>query len=121
MPEMVKKIYQCPVCKSRHNIEFPVDFAKNRSKFPFTYVCLHKFEGKAADVSDSQIDILTTLYLDANLDIRGVEAMKQEADNDIISKDDSTKMMETLTNHIIDLQTEYAKLEAKYNDLLAKQ
>ena len=66
------------------------------------------------------IDILTTLYIDANLAIRGVEGVRLTS-SDVISKDDSSEIVTKLTNYILQLQEENNELERKYNALLKKK
>ena len=120
MSDEVKKIYRCPICKMNHNISFAADFAKNRAKYPFTYVFLHTYEGDIKDVVHAGMNVLTTLFIDADLNIRGVEALQQEGSTDIVSKDDSVDIAQTLTNHILRLQADYDELLAKYKELEKK-
>jgi hypothetical protein len=118
MSENVIKKYMCPVCKINHDISFPKNMAKKYTSFPFTYVITHKFEN-STNVDEKNLDILTTLYIDANLSIRGVEAMKLTT-SDIISKDDSREMCVKLMNHITELQKNYDDLFTKYQELEKK-
>jgi len=119
MTEKVDKSYQCPICKKQHTIALPKDLAKNREKFPFAHVIMHKFDG-STNIDDAGIDILTTLYIDANLAIRGVEGVRLTS-SDVISKDDSSEIVTKLTNYILQLQEENNELERKYNALLKKK
>lgn len=119
MTEMIDKSYQCPVCKKQHVVSLQKNLANNRDKFPFAHVIMHKFDSTAS-IEDSAIDILTTLYIDANLAIRGVEAIRLTS-SDVISKQDSSEIVTKLTNHILQLQAEYAELQTKYNTLLKKK
>ena len=120
MVNMVKKIYMCPSCKKNHNIEFPADLAKNRSKYPFTYVFIHKFEGQGTDISEIEADILTTMYIDADLNIRGVETVKQEGVTDVVSKEVTNTVAQNLVEQIIQLQQDYNTLLGKYEELQVK-
>lgn len=120
MGNMVKKLYICPTCQMQHSIEFQADLAKTRSKYPFTYVYIHKFEGKPAAVEETGADVLTTLYIDAQLNIRGVETTKQDAITDIVSKETTKSMSDALTNHILQLQEDYNVLLKKYQELSEK-
>ncbi|UYP48387.1 hypothetical protein NEF87_004672 [Candidatus Lokiarchaeum ossiferum] len=125
-PNMVKKIFQCPICKRTHQIYFPPEFAKNRSKYPFTYIFIHSFQN-ADSIEDKDKDVLTTLYIDAHLNIRGVEAIIAEDDTNILSKEVSKAMVSKLTKVIMEMQIEhdqlaekYAVLRDKYNELVKK-
>ena len=117
--EKVRKIFQCPVCKSRHEIFFPPTFAANRSRFPFTYTFIHKLQN-ARSIEDTDKEILTTLYIDAQLNIRGVEALLTEDDTNIVSKEVSRAVISKLTTVILDMQEEYAALLKKYEALEKK-
>ncbi|RLI61230.1 MAG: hypothetical protein DRO88_13295 [Promethearchaeia archaeon] len=117
--DKVKKIYRCPVCKKTHEIYFPADFASNRSKYPFSYVFLHKYEN-SENIEDKDKEILTTIYIDAHLNIRGVEAIINEDDTNILSKDTSKEIIGKLTRFILELQEEHEILIKKYNELEKK-
>ena len=115
----IKKMYRCPICKKTHDIYFSPDFANNRSKYPFTYVFLHKFEN-SENIEDKDKDILTTIYIDAHLNIRGVEVLLNEDDTNILSKDTSKEIIGKLTGYILELQEEHEVLIKKYNHLEKK-
>ena len=115
----IKKLYRCPLCKKTHDIYFPADFANNRSKYPFTYVFLHKFEN-SENIEDKDKDILTTIYIDAQLNIRGVEVLLNEDDTNILSKGTSKEIIGKLTGFILELQDEHEILIKKYNNLEKK-
>ena len=115
----MKKMYRCPICKKTHDIYFPADFAKNRSKYPFSYVFLHKYEN-SENIEDKDKEILTTLYIDAQLNIRGVEVLLNEDDTNILSKDTSKEMIGKLSSFILELQDEHEILIKKYNNLEKK-
>ena len=115
----IKKIYRCSICKKTHDLYFPSDFAKNRSKYPFSYVFLHKYEN-SENIEDKDKDILTTIYIDAQLNIRGVEVILNEDDTNILSKDTSKDIIGKLTGFILELQDEHEILIKKYNDLEKK-
>ncbi|MHA2001193.1 MAG: hypothetical protein ACTSVU_03790 [Promethearchaeota archaeon] len=116
--EIVVRQYHCPVCKTRHNVELSSVLVKNKTYFPVSYFYLHKFEGETKgnlDLVDA--DVYTVLYIDKQLQIRGVEAATQDTDGNFISKQDVRKMMDYLTNHITDLQRSYDELALKYEKL----
>jgi hypothetical protein len=117
MNSKVKKIFFCPVCKKNHDIILDPLMAQNRPKYPFEHVYLHKF---ASDkIEEAGIDVLTTLYIDADLNIRGAEALKLIS-SDIFSKEDTSEIINKLNNHIIELQTQLEEMTRKYNELFAK-
>jgi len=115
----IKKLYRCPICKKTHEIYFHPDFANNRSKYPFSYVFLHKYES-SENIEDKDKEILTTLYIDAQLNIRGIEALLNEDDTNILSKNTSKEIIGKLTYHILELQDEHEILIKKYNNLEKK-
>ncbi|MHA1748304.1 MAG: hypothetical protein ACTSYF_06630, partial [Promethearchaeota archaeon] len=65
-------------------------------------------------------EILTTIYIDAHLNIRGVEAIINEDDTNILSKDTSKEIIGKLTRFILELQEEHEILIKKYNELEKK-
>ena len=91
---------------------FPNNFADNRSRYPFSYVYLHKYHDSPS-IEDFEKDILTTLYLDSNLNIRGVDALMLEDETNIQSKDDSKEIITKLMNTILELQEDYNRLSEK--------
>jgi hypothetical protein len=115
----IKKMYRCPICKKTHDIYFSPDFANNRSKYPFSYVFLHKYEN-SEKIEDKDKDILTTIYIDAQLNIRGVEVLLNEDDTNILSKDTSKEIIGKLTGFILELQEEHEILIKKFNNLEKK-
>lgn len=102
-----------------HNIYFPANFADNRVRYPFAYIFIHPHQ-KADSIEDLNKDVLTTLYLDAQLNIRGVEAIIAEDDTNILSKEVSKEMVSTLTKVIMEMQEDYKRLANKYRELEKK-
>lgn len=117
--KMVRKIFLCPICKVRHEIYFPLTFAENRSRFPFAYCFLHKFQN-AVNIEDTDKEILTTLYIDAQLNVRGVEANFSGEDTNIMSREVSQSIISKLTQVILDMQEEYSALLKKCEELKEK-
>ncbi len=116
----IKKTYRCPVCKTNHDISFSPDFGANRSQYPFTYVYLHPYEGDFKEIDEAGKVVLTTLFIDAHLEIRGVEAFMQETDIEVISKDESKGIVMKLLSHISQLQEDFDMLLSTYENLLRK-
>lgn len=120
LPPKVKKLYKCPVCQIQHEIAFDADLAKNQPKFPFGYIYLHKYQtSNPLNFEEVGIDILTTLYLDGDLNIRGVEAIKLLT-TDIFSKEDTAAIIQKMSNHVQELQQALDEMTRKYNELLIK-
>jgi hypothetical protein len=115
----ILKNYYCSICKKHHDITLPNDIAKNRESYPFAHIFLHKLEGNSSSIEDSGADILTTLYIDANLAIRGAEVKKLVA-GDIISKDDSKNIITELMEEMARLQDELTHLQKEYKELKAE-
>ncbi|MEX2682040.1 MAG: septum formation initiator family protein [Candidatus Sigynarchaeota archaeon] len=118
MENLIQKNYYCSICKRYHDITLPKDLAKNRESYPFAHIFLHKMEG-SNNIDDAGVDILTTLYIDANMAIRGSE-VKRLVTCDIISKDDSKNIVTELMEEMARLQDELTKLQAENKDLKAE-
>ncbi|MFO8020699.1 MAG: ubiquitin-like domain-containing protein [Promethearchaeia archaeon] len=103
-PSTVRKIYHCPVCKTNHTIKLPSNLSEDRKKYPFPYVFIHSSE-------DNKHDIVSMLYIDKHLQIRGSEAVKLENSN-LVSEDVSKQVVNKLTNIIMDLEDENFKLKS---------
>ena len=117
--ELVTRKYYCQICKTRHSIEFPSDFADDKSHYLFAYFYIHKYIGHdEKNIEKIGADIITTLYIDKNLVIRGSDVVLQDHEANIISKDDSQTMITILTEHINELQVAYDNLSEKYTALL---
>jgi hypothetical protein len=118
---MIHKTFQCKICNKIHEISLPENFAQGRTQYPITYVYIHRYESDSdADIENKDKDILTTLYIDANLTIRGVEVSFTEDDTNILSKETSKENNSKLSNTLKKLQTKYKELLKKYNKLLHK-
>ena len=101
--ESVLKIYHCPKCQTTHTIKLSKSMSENRDRYPFPFVFLHSMEEKLED-------LLTVLYIDANLDIRAVEIIELENSN-IFSEDLAKEITEKLMNEIMALQEENMQLK----------
>ncbi len=100
--------YVCDVCKSQHKVELPADLASKHTHFPFSYFHLH---GDAKDV-------LSTLYLDANLKVRGVETTKLDTGlDDIFSKGQMMSIVRNLMDELERWRKDYEVLKKKYDAL----
>jgi hypothetical protein len=100
--------YMCDICKTQHKVQLPADLASKHTHFPFSYFHLH---GDAKDV-------LATLYLDANLKVRGVEATKLDTGlDDIFSKGQMMSIVQNLMDEIERWRISYEELKKKYDAL----
>jgi len=100
--EYILRQYHCRVCKTTHKISLQKKISEKQSKFPFSYFFLH---GELKN-------ILTTLYLDKHLQIRGVD-VHQLTDDDIFSKDQVVSITSTLVGEIEELRKENEELQLK--------
>ena len=107
-PEYLNRVYNCPKCKIIHNIKIPKKITENRTSFPFPFVFLHSSE-------DNLEDLLTILYIDAQLHIRAVEIIEVENTN-IFSEELTKQITEKLMEKILSLEEENLHLK----ELLSK-
>ena len=108
MTDYITKQYNCKVCNETHKIELPKSLCDGRTKYPFPYVFLHG-EPK---------DILTILYIDKDLQIRGVEV--QQGNNDFFSKEYVVNMATSLIDEVDRLRIDNMKLMQDIDDLKDK-
>jgi hypothetical protein len=104
--EYVVKQYICPICKATHEVTLAKDLAANRTKFPFPYVYLHSREQSGGELQD----LLTILYIDANLQVRGTEIILVEGGN-IFSAELTRQITDKLTDRIAELEEENVRLK----------
>jgi hypothetical protein len=104
--EYIKRKYHCRVCDETHDIELNTSLSKNYEKFPFSYSFLH---GELRN-------ILTTLYLDKEIQIRGVDVQVLK-DDDLFSKDQVVEITETLMKEIERLRRENDNLQIELENL----
>ncbi len=100
--QSILRYYHCRVCDTTHEVSLQKKISEKQSKFPFSYFFLH---GELKN-------ILTTLYLDNDLEIRGVDVQKL-TDDDIFSKDQVVSITSTLVREIEDLRKENDELRLK--------
>ena len=102
--DSITRIYHCPKCKSTHTVKIPKDITKERSRFPFPYAFLHSSEGELQD-------LLTIAYLDAQLQIRGVDVIEIKDSEGIFSEKLTKDITEKLMDTIVNLQEENLRLQ----------
>ncbi len=111
MPETVVKKYNCKICKETHDVELNKGLLEGRERFPFPHVFLH------GDLKQ----LLTILYLDKDLQIRGAEVQNLRIDDaNLFSKDHTTSIVENLMNEIERLRLENEKLCKELDELKKK-
>ena len=107
--DCVSREYYCRICDQMHQIEISKDVVKSQSKFPFPFIFLH------GDLKN----LLTTLYIDKETQIRGVDVHELSDDN-IFSKDQAIKITTKLVGEIERLQEEIARLNKLITNLKKK-
>ena len=107
--ETVTRIYNCPKCKKTHSITLEKNLAENRRRYPFPHVFLHSSE-------EILEDLLTIIYIDAQLQIRAVDIIELEHTN-IFSEDMAKEIMEKLMDEIERLQKENIELKGLLNNV----
>ena len=81
--DIVKKRFSCKICNTTHEIVLNKNLLEGKTMFPFSHIYLH---GELKD-------ILTILYVDSDLEIRGVDTEILSMEN-IFSKE---HMMEIIS------------------------
>jgi hypothetical protein len=104
--EYVEKDFYCPLEKKKIKVNLARSLVQGKSNFPVSYMYIH------GPVND----ILTTLYIDANLSIRGVESVYLNNEDNIFSKEQTREMMLKLMEEFTAMQKENERLveELKY-------
>ena len=98
--------YQCNICNEIHKIKLNKDLKKGQKQFPFPYFFLH----------GALKNILTTLYIDKNFEIRGVD-VHELTHEDLFSKDQAKSITNTLIEEIERLRDENSKLREEIKRL----
>ena len=98
--DFITRNYYCRICNITHEIKLRKNLTEKQSKFPFSYSFLH---GELKN-------ILTILYLDKNLEVRGVD-VQQLRDDELFSKEQVISISSTLMEEIERLRTENEKLQ----------
>jgi hypothetical protein len=102
--------YYCRICKKRHLVKLAKNILMGREKYPFSYIFLH---GELKN-------ILTTLYIDKEAQIRGVD-VQELTDDDIFSKDQVITITRKLTDELESLRKENMLLYEKIKNLKKNQ
>ncbi|MFW9867113.1 MAG: hypothetical protein ACFFEN_13540 [Candidatus Thorarchaeota archaeon] len=109
-PEFLSRLYNCPKCKKTHTVKLQKDLIEKRSSYPFPYAYLHSS-------NENLKDLLTILYLDKQLQIRGVDIIEIQDSIGIFSEELTKKITDTLMNEIVNLQEENFKLTELLNKI----
>ena len=119
MTKFVRKMYYCRICKKSHKIKFPRTFAENQTRFPFVFFSIHKYSGNSDENNNKkEADVITTFYVDKNLTIRDVDVAWEDSSSNIMSENDTQKLVGFLTDTINEMQEQYDSLMEKYTKLL---
>lgn len=110
MSEEIDRKFYCEKCKKTHSIKLRKDLKTKQENFPFAYFYLH---GPVKD-------ILSTLYLDANLNIRGVESVRLKVNDKIFSMEHTMSIVQSLVEELTKTQQDYNILQEKYEMLQEK-
>ncbi len=113
MKETKRIRYKCSVCKMDHVIDIPLTLIENRKHYPVTYFAIHKFQGTVPeDQHMKDADILTSFYIDQNFHVRGTEGYLLDSSGNIMAQEDAEQLILFLTNHIIELQSSFEKIQS---------
>lgn len=104
--KFIVREYQCIICNEIHQIKLNKDLKRGQKQFPFPYFFLH------GDLKN----ILTTLYIDKNFEIRGVD-VHELTHEDLFSKDQVKSITNTLIEEIERLRLENSKLREELKRL----
>ena len=107
--DFVIRVYDCRLCKQQHEIKLSKQLSIDHEDYPFPYTFLH------GDLRN----ILTTLYIDQNLEIRGVD-VRELTDSDLFSKDQVLTITNTLMEEIEQLREENESLRDKLLTIMKK-
>jgi len=105
----INRIYNCPKCKKTHTVVLDKGLAEGRTRYPFPHVFLHSKE-------ENLLDLLTILYLDAQLQIRAIDIIELEKTN-IFSEEFTREIIDKLTNEIMSLQEENIQIKGILNNI----
>ena len=103
--EFVKRQYPCKICDKKHEIKLRKSLCLDREVYPFSYTYLH---GELKN-------ILTTLYIDKNMEIRSVDVHELTTGN-IFSKEQALSIVTKLIEEIERLREENVELLNQIND-----
>jgi hypothetical protein len=96
--QTITRLYNCQYCNTIHNIDLSKDLLDGKDSFPFPYVFLHSSQAGLRD-------LLTTLYIDKNFNIRAAEVVQVE-NGDIFSEKLTRRITEKLMKEIEELEQE---------------
>ena len=104
------KHYFCKTCEKSHAIKLNKDLINGRSKYPFPYITQH------SEVLDDVLkEFMVMLYIDKDLQIRGVEPLM--ANDDFFTKEQMLEITSKLMEEIEILRDENLTLTYKVNEL----
>ena len=111
MLKFVEREYTCKICSKVHKVKLSAGLLEGRAHFPFAHTFLH---GELKN-------LLTILYLDQDLEVRGADVQNLSIDDDnLFSKDQATSIVENLMREIERLRDENEKISAELSELKLK-
>ena len=102
----VVKQYRCGICNKIHEIKLNKNIIDGKVKFPFPLVFLH---GELKN-------ILTTLYIDKDLEIRGADTNELKTEDGLFSKDQVIEITQELMKEIERLTEENLRLSEELGE-----
>jgi hypothetical protein len=102
----IMKKYACNICNEIHEIKLNKKLIEHQTQFPIPYIFLH----------GPLKNLLTTIYIDKNFEIRSVDVHELNED-DIFSKEQVISIISTLMEEIERLRDENSKLIEQFKKL----
>lgn len=112
--EYVVKHYRCKTCNTTHSLKLHKNLLEGRSRYPFPYITLH-----SEVLNDELREYMVMLYIDRDLQIRGVEPL--ESHGDFFTKDQMMEITSKLMEEIELLREENLSLIDKLNHRNGKE
>ncbi|MHA1282194.1 MAG: hypothetical protein ACTSQP_06755 [Promethearchaeota archaeon] len=108
--DFVIKHYRCKICNTTHEIKLRKDLVEGRSRYPFPYITMH------SEVLNNELkEFLIMLYIDKDLQIRGVEILS--SNDDFYTKEQVKEITDKLMQEIEFLREENLELLHKLNNM----
>lgn len=111
--DYVIKHYRCKVCNATHEVKLKKDLAKGRPRYPFPYITMH-----SEVVNNDLKEFLIMLYIDKDLQIRGMENLS--GNEDFYTKEQMKEITGKLMQEIEFLREENLALMQQIHELRAK-
>ncbi|MHA1146749.1 MAG: hypothetical protein ACTSR8_00725 [Promethearchaeota archaeon] len=107
--DFVLKHYTCKVCNNAsHTVKLNKKLVEGRSRFPFPYITMH-----SEVLNDELKEFMVMLYIDKDLQIRGVEPLTEE--DAFFTKEQMLEITGKLLEEIEVLREENLRLVERLN------